>query len=85
MTESDWREVTLVDIDETAEDVVRMVVEGWYVDEPLDPYGFLDLTEAHLFSDAEGRRWCLPSDLDHEVNRRLLALGRKHRKALRSV
>lgn len=81
-----WRELTIADLSDEVREVVRMVIEGWYADdEPLDAHQFLDHVEGHLFSGDPSERLCLPSDMDHEVNRTLLRLGRAHRKAIRSV
>lgn len=78
-----WHELTVTDITDEVIEVVHMVIDGWYTDEKIDVYQFLDQVESHLFAGFDNSvRLCLPSDLDHEVNKRLLSLGRKYKKSL---
>ena len=72
-----YKELPLHRVPEINEMIVD-IVEGWYADERIDTYSFLDRLEDWLLRDG----LCLPDQLDHEVIKAIMKAARKAKREL---
>lgn len=63
-------------IDESVIEMIEDIVDGWYIDDKLDTYGFLDRLESWLLN----RNTILPSQMDDPVIKKILRIARKYKK-----